>query len=354
MNSDYITKNRRTDMRAILPPLEFHSTLAAYKSRMQQPFRTVDVSVGNVGFCPTIRLTTDCDHLIEFFRWNFPIAGGTGIDGEIIVLNPDLHQELPPNTYESARFYEKESRTILTTNNDYYGNIKLGYRILCADLAMPKGLVTLHSAAVLVDGRLVVVTGTSGSGKTTCFTHLDKRHDGVFVWDDWGLVEAASGSAIVPQECAYHMAHKTVATMLPSFTNWEALPCESRGTDKAKFMIPLHEFRRTVQRMSERPALKIHALVILTNSRDHAPFARRVSVEEGLGAFFKPAFSHAWKCEVPFMNEHLMLSDEEVHEHKQLFTGLFRAIPRLVLANNTLRSEDRERFLEMVEQEALA
>jgi len=283
-----------------------------------------------------ILLRTDSDKLIKMWGCNFPQTKSSNkVDGIM---------EIYSGNGDSVRLYDKENHRIITTNNDYYGCVKFGYRVLCSDLIVKKDCVSLHSSAFVIDGKLIVVTGPSGAGKNTILNYFDDNYDVSFLWDDWGVV-STRGDICATNEEQYHMSEQSILNMLPSFNNWSSLLCEERKSKK--YMVPLHNLRKTVKNSMNTP-IKIHALVIVTNSPNYTN-VDKVSHEYALNVFSKPSYSYAWDCRVPFMNEHLLMSDKELKELRKQYEELFQNIPNIVVANNTRQLVDKQVFLDKIE-----
>jgi hypothetical protein len=299
----------------------------------------------------TVCLKTDSEKLAEMWKANYPqhyLPYSTSCTYVVEVYSKG----------ENIRLYNKENHRILITGSDYYGGVKFGYRVILAD--MLKQAVTMHSSALAINGKTVVITGPSGAGKNTTMNYLDQKHTGLFLWDDWGVINH-DGWIPLPNEQSYHMSETSASAMVPGFKPFlmdtlemyprlckqAGLICEPRT--KPKYMVPLHLLRPTVRNTIAVGMVKAHSLVILTNDPDSTT-VRKVDVEEAIEVFSKPAWSYAWECNVPFMNEHLMMNDDELVELKEQYRTLFKNIPNLIIANNNKREQDRQKFLEAVEK----
>ena len=309
------------------------------------------VCFGNTGYS-NICLRTESDKLAEMWKANYPKSQSSPWPSFIVEVF---------SKGENVRLYDKSRCRILMTGSDYYGCVKFGYRVLLADqMLIRKNGVSMHSSALVIKDKTVVITGPSGAGKNTTMNYLDRKHNGLFLWDDWGVINP-DGWIPIPNELSYHMSETSAAALVPGFKPFlletlemyprlckqAGLICEPRT--KPKYMVPLHLLRPTVANTITGGIVKTHSLVILTNDTDSTA-VRKVDVEEALEIFSKPAWSWAWECLVPFMNEHLMMNDTELAELKEQYRTLFKNIPNLIIANNNKMEPDKQKFLEDVEK----
>jgi hypothetical protein len=297
----------------------------------RREFAPKHICFGDLGYS-NICLRTESDKLAEMWKANYPKS-----------------QSSPWPSFIVEVFSKGEN-----------GCVKFGYRVLLADqMLIRKNGVSMHSSALVINDKTVVITGPSGSGKNTTMNYLDRKHNGLFLWDDWGVINP-DGWIPIPIEQSYHMSETSAAGLVPGFNflletlelyprlcKQAGLICEPRT--KPKYMVPLHLLRPTVANTITGGMVKTHSLVILTNDPDSTT-VRKVDAEEALETFSKPAWSYAWECLVPFMNEHLMMNDTELVELKEQYRTLFRNIPNLIIANNNKMEADKQKFLEDVEK----
>lgn len=292
-----------------------------------------------------ITLKTDSELLVRIWESNFPASQET--------TNPNGTVEIYNGNGTSVRLYDKENHRIIITNNDYYGCVKYGYRVICADLMAKKklkNLVSMHSSAIVVKGQTIIITGTSGAGKNTLYNYLDSRYDCMFLWDDWGTI-TTTGEIFKTNELLYHMSKASASTLTPDFDEWDQLICEKRNAGKIpKYMMPIHELRETGNNtLKDGKTLKVHSIVILTNEPRYTD-ARKVDVDEAVKVFSEPSYSYAWECLVPFKDEHLLMNNDELHLLGKKYRDLFENVDNLVVANNTKQEVDKLTFLQNVEK----
>jgi len=329
-----VSKVNKAPYRKIVSPEEYQSLSDKVDKGSPKMESCGVLNLGGKYF--RILLRTDSYKLKVMWSCNFPqIKYADQVDGTIEIYN---------GTGDSVRLYDKNLHRMIITNNDYYGCVKFGYRVLCSDLITTKDCVSMHSAAFVVDGKLIVVTGPSGAGKNTTLNYFDDKYEVSFLWDDWGVV-STKGEVHVTNEEQYHMAEPSILNMLPSFNDWSSLVCEERKSKK--YMVPLHKLRKTVKNSMATP-INIHTLIIVTNEPNYTN-VDKVSREYAIEVFSKPSYSYSWECRVPFMNEHLLMSDEELQQLHKQYEELFQNIPNIVVANNTRQLVDKEEFLREVE-----
>lgn len=287
-----------------------------------------------------INLRTDVKGLYDMWSRNFPDnVEWTEADGVVDVFAGNGNED-------SARLYDKENHRIVTINDVYYGCVKFGYRVVLADLMLGSGLTTIHSAGVMIDGKVVVITGPSGAGKNTTMNYLDGKYNGIFLWDDFGVL-SKDGEAYLSNEEHHHMSQESASSLLPYFEDWGDLMCEERASNK--YMVPLHEHRKTARNcLDSNDPIKVDTLVIVTNE-PNSNIVKSVDAATALDIFRTPAYSHAWECKVPFMNEHLMMDCVELHQLKDEYAEIFDNIPNIVVANNTRQEVDKMKYLQGVE-----
>jgi hypothetical protein len=129
-------------------------------------------------------------------------AGGYGLDGG----------------WDRARWWSRDARTMVVFGFGSYRLVKVCVRGICSAVS-GDDIVFLHGCALSVGGRGVVITGSSGAGKTTLVAGL-LRHPGVPVSvlnDDWGAISLGRGDCLSTGEQMLHMKTRSVLALRPGF-----------------------------------------------------------------------------------------------------------------------------------------
>jgi hypothetical protein len=309
--------------------------------------RVIDVEIGSRPHVYVVRLVTDCENLARFWTLNFsPHHGHCPPDGIIWFL--DDAGDPAATAFHRQRHYLPEIEQIVCFNNDFYRNLKMSYRGLTADLALRDGLVSLHSAAVSVDGKAVVITGDSGAGKSTLLKHILNDLGGTLVWDDWGFVDTRTLALCDPQEDYNHMKLSSLLDLVPDFA--DASRChtefhdqESRFPENARIMVRLADYLPSIPRGQDQP-LTLDTLVILKNDRHQGHTIEEIDPATALGVFFTPVQSRAFGYEIRCFNGSLLLAGGLAQRHRELNQRLFDRIESILLINNNYSGMDYDRL----------
>ena len=101
--------------------------------------------------------------------------------------------------------------------NEFYGNIKITVRGFCSEIS-PFEQMFLHGCSMAIDDRGVVLSGSSGAGKTT-LTAAFRQILGSkvqIVNDDWGPFSLTDGQLRFTGEPHLHMKYPSVYTLAPN------------------------------------------------------------------------------------------------------------------------------------------
>jgi len=301
------------------------------------------------GFTFYINFKTDSSVLMDMWKMNFPQTN-----------NPEqLHGtvEVYGGNGQYGVFRDQSNPRILVINKRYYGSVKLGYRALCSYLMDAKDLwmLSMHSAGGVIDNKLFLVTGASGSGKNTILTYLDGKYDCQFLWDDWGVVDS-QGKVFPTSETAYHMSGQSALSFAPILKESGGLEssklmCEDEKSKK--YMVPLHDLRKTFANSFDifkcNGGMPVNTLFILTNHAGQNGI-KKVDSSEARRVFSMPSYSYAWDCMVPYKNEHLVLTSAELEILSLSYGQTFSKIPNIFIVNNNKQEVDKTALLDSVDK----
>jgi len=230
-------------------PIRIHK-LPAFESeassRMETAFTALPTAGGRL---IRLRLDTDSPHLAHFFalNWPEPEPGNAAFDARIVARRRAAASYGLPRELDDARWYCHETRQVWITGSEYYGNLKITVRGLCSELAPPDEMF-VHGCAMLVGGRGLVLSGTSGVGKTTLTAAIRSLQSGAvrIVNDDWGPLSLATLDVRYTGEPRLHMKYPSVRALTPSL--WptpNSHPSENfhgdPGDPRARLMIAREE-----------------------------------------------------------------------------------------------------------------
>jgi len=296
----------------------------------------LDVEIGNKVEPFIIRLISNYQNLNTFWKLNF-IESSTKKqpNGTIYFLNTNMVSDIL--NYERFKYYIPHKNEAISLNNDFYGNLKVTYRGLCANIGLYKNIISLHSAAVKLNTKTVLITGVSGSGKSTIYKYLIRSLKGSFVWDDWGFIDPNSLSIIIPNEIHNHMKIKSLKFLLPFFNDFsdkytEFYDKNNMFFDSARIMINLRDYIPNVSSSTEK--LKLDTLILLSNDINQNHFIKRIDNKEAKKLFFTPIYSKAYESKVHYFDGSLFLNDFLKDKHEILYSLLLDNLKDIIHINN--------------------
>ncbi len=164
-----------------------------------------------------ILLRTDSAHLAKFFTMNW-LADNSSVKPNAIIIALKgsaklygLSQDL-----DGFRWFCPKTNQVWMFDNEFYGNIKITVRGLCSEI-VPAEETFLHGCSMSIDGHGLVLSGSSGAGKTT-LTTVFRRLLGSrlkIINDDWGPCSLVSGQLKFTGEPHLHMKYPSVHALAP-------------------------------------------------------------------------------------------------------------------------------------------
>ena len=305
----------------------------------------IDVEIGSGPHVYVVRLVTDCENLARCWTLNFPIHQAQHPPHGIIWFLDGVAAPVAAE-FRGYRHYLPGIEQIVCFNNDFYRNLKMSYRGLSANLALVDGLVSMHSAAVRVGQRSIVMTGDSGAGKSTLLKHILNDLGGTLIWDDWGFVDTRTLALCDPNEDYNHMKVSSLLDLVPAFADTarchtEFLDPASRFPEQARIMVRLKDYLPGIPRGQERSST-LNTLVIIKNDRHRGHTIEEIDPARALEVFFTPVPSRAFGYEIRCFNGSLLMPGRLAQRHRELARRLFERLERILLINNDYSGIDYE------------
>lgn len=315
--------------------------------------------IGDNTFNVTLRLITNYKHLEIFWKLNLRdgIEDTLKIKDEIIFIeNNKTDDFIQKYDFQKFKYYNKELNSVISLNNDFYGNVKISYRGLCANAALSKDVLTLHSDCLNIQGKNIAITGDSGAGKSTLCNMLHKSFDGILVWEDFGLVNANDSRLIVPNEVYNQLNQRTLKNILPLFNESstdlysEYYDPDSLYYQERRLMVNISDYIKTIQNTKNIVSTGLDALIILKNDTTLPYSIRRASAKEALAVFAIPVMSKAHQGEIRYANGSLILDEEQDQLYYENFLKLFLGIKNLFILNNNFTSFDHKVIIDLINE----
>jgi len=154
-----------------------------------------------------IRLYTNIDHVYDFWHDNWwpstPFTLPHGIiytidDGGKLQIKDFYEGPLENPEANVGGLYNPETKTAIIFNNDYYGQTKPTGLGIAADILEDQfGILSVHGASGVIDGRGFLLIGPTNAGKTTHSYGPAFFHPlGEFHQDDWIYVRFQGNKAM--------------------------------------------------------------------------------------------------------------------------------------------------------------
>ncbi len=169
-----------------------------------------------------IRLYTNIDHVHDFWCENWWPHSHTVMphglvytidDGGKINFRDFYNGPLEKPEINAGGFYNRETKTAVIFNNDYYGQTKpVGLGIAADILEDQFGILSVHGASGAVSGKGFLLIAPTNTGKTThSYGPAIYHPEGEFHQDDWIFVRFESGKAFgYPSERKFYMRTNSI------------------------------------------------------------------------------------------------------------------------------------------------
>ena len=207
---------------ALLPIRELSDDHAAAIAGVRFPFRalaSVFLPAGRI----VVAFISDSSRLSRMFADNWaPAAAGQHPDATLYMLAGPASGYGLDEALDGARWWSHGGKTMAVFGSGSYRQAKVCMRGVCSAVS-GDDVVFMHGCALSIGAgshrRGVVVTGSSGAGKTTLVATLLKRDEYSLkvLNDDWGAVSLSSGNSVTTGERMLHMKASSVRALRPGF-----------------------------------------------------------------------------------------------------------------------------------------
>jgi hypothetical protein len=207
---------------ALLPVRDPGAGLPGVLAGLRLPYRVL-ASIGVPAGRIVVAFVSDSARLSRMFAANWAAAeAGQQPDATLYALaRPASGYGLAGN-WDGARWWSRDHKTMVVFGLGSYRLAKVCVRGICSAVS-GDDTVFVHGCTLSVGAgpgrRGVVITGSSGAGKTTLVAGL-LRHRGYPVAvlnDDWGAVSLARGHSASTGERMLHMKTGSVLALRPGF-----------------------------------------------------------------------------------------------------------------------------------------
>lgn len=169
-----------------------------------------------------VRLYTNMEHVHDFWCENwwpyshmvmphglvYTIDDGAKINFKEFYSGPLKNPEV-----NAGGFYNRETKTAIIFNNDYYGQTKPVALGIAADIFEDQfGILSVHGASGAVSGKGFLLIAPTNTGKTThSYGPAIHHSEGEFHQDDWIFVNFEGGKAFgYPSERKFYMRTNSI------------------------------------------------------------------------------------------------------------------------------------------------
>ena len=309
-----------------------------------------NVRIGDDNNSYIIKLITNYKCLYKFWSLNFLAVDNDILpNGKLYFLCTDSLQI--DNIDYRYRYYIPETDEVFVFNNNFYGNLKISYRGLVANIAIKYNILTLHSTALSINNKNIIITGVSGAGKTTLLNNMIINHKAKLIWDDWGFISPFTACISNPNEIFNHLKIKSVMALLPDFKISDEMYTEfydrlSPFYDEARIMLNISGLLRSLG----DPIIfnnKLDTLIFITNYTDAPGFIKEIDSEFATSLFSTKFFSKAYNDYVSFFNGALFLDDELKGHYSDLYSEFVKRPIKLLQINNDYKHIDVKKLVDL-------
>lgn len=206
-----------------LPPVrEPGADLRGVLAGLRLPHRVL-ASVGVPGGRVVLGFASDSALLSGMFAANWARAGaGQEPDATLCVLARPAGGYGLDRRWDGARWWSRDHKVMVVFGCGSYRLVKVCVRGMCSAVT-GDDIVCVHGCALSLGAgagrRGVIITGSSGAGKTTLVAELlrHREHPVAVLNDDWGAVSLTQGSTVSTGERMLHMKTRSVLALRPGF-----------------------------------------------------------------------------------------------------------------------------------------
>jgi len=207
---------------ALLPVREAGAGLRGVLAGIRLPYRVL-ASVCVPGGRIVLAFVSDSALLSRMFAANWAQAGASEEPDAVLyaLARPACGYGLD-RRWDGARWWSRDQKTMVVFGCGSYRLAKVCVRGICSAVS-GDDVLFMHGCALSVGagtGRHgVVITGSSGAGKTTLVAELlrHREYPVAVLNDDWGAVSLSRGDLVSTGERMLHMKKDSVLALCPGF-----------------------------------------------------------------------------------------------------------------------------------------
>lgn len=281
-----------------------------------------------------VRLYTNIDHVHDFWSENwwphshtvmphgvvYTIDDGGKIDFREFYKGPIEKPEI-----NSGGFYNRETKTAIIFNQDYYGQTKPTALGIAADIFEDRfGILSVHGASGAVSGKGYLLIAPTNTGKTTHSYGPAIHHpQGEFHQDDWIFVRFESGKVFgYPSERKFYMRTNSIKNF-----PWLEPTFRKNKLENVKPDDPTEKFLPSHPRVMVDPKLILKPEKVVSEIRISKTFLLKRDTEDNVVASSldpDEAVGILRKAPEQWYNNYLITySDRKVERRAELFRKLF-------------------------------
>jgi GTPase SAR1 family protein len=207
---------------ALVPVREPGAGLPGVLAGIRLPYRVL-ASVGVPAGRIVLAFVSDSARLSRMFAANWaPARTGQRPDATLCALARPACGYGLDGRWDQARWWSREHKMMLVLGCGSYRLAKVCVRGICSAVS-GEDTVFVHGCTLSVGAgpgrRGVVITGSSGAGKTTLVAGLlrHREYSVAVLNDDWGPVSLAHGDSVSTGERMLHMKTGSVLALRPGF-----------------------------------------------------------------------------------------------------------------------------------------
>lgn len=207
---------------ALLPVREPGAGLGSVVAGLRLPYRvlaSICVPAGRI----VLAFVSDSARLSGMFAANWAQAGtGAEPDATLYALARPACAYGLSDRWDGARWWSRDHKIMMVFGFGSYRLAKVCVRGICSAVS-GDDILFLHgcalSAGAGADRRGVVITGSSGAGKTTLVAGLLRHPEyaAAVLNDDWGAISLSRGDSVSTGERMLHMKTGSVLALRPGF-----------------------------------------------------------------------------------------------------------------------------------------
>jgi hypothetical protein len=207
---------------ALLPAREPRDGLPGVLAGLRLPYRVL-ASISTPAGRIVLAFISDSARLSGMFAANWaPARSGQQPGATLYALTRPAGGYGLDDQWDQARWWSRERNTMVVFGFGSYRLAKVCVRGICSAVSADD-TVFVHGCALSIgagtDRRGVLITGSSGAGKTTLVAGLlyHRAYPVTVLNDDWGAVSLARGDSVSTGERMLHMKTGSVLALRPGF-----------------------------------------------------------------------------------------------------------------------------------------